>query len=162
MEDNWRSTRSNAGSKITPSGRSIAVDDDLLSAITSGEAAAVTPQMSRIFMALIAMIPDDPENSLPVAQEWLFEFDAKGSHPPSPWRRLQEVVGEVDEQELRRALYWMRKRHMIDLRLERQSLYLTIRNVVLADSGENDADPDPENSTPPACFCRSLRRFSIR
>lgn len=126
-------------------GNSIAVDDELLSAITSEDAAAVTPQMSRIFLSLLAIIPDDPENSLPVAQEWLFKFDVEGGSYPSPWQQLQEVVTGVDEQELKRALDWMSERHIIDLRFDDSNLHLTIRNLMIVNVNEDSADAGLEN-----------------
>ncbi len=122
---------------------SIAVDDELILAITSEEATAVTPQMSRIFLSLLTMVPDDPENNLPVAQEWLFKFDGESGSQPSPWQQIQEVVTGIDEQELKRALNWMSERHFIDLRFEGASLYLTIRNVMMV--AEDQAHARREN-----------------
>ncbi len=145
VKGDWCSTRSNVRSAVVPLRCSIAIGDDLLSAITSEEAAAVTPQMSHVFLALLAMIPDDPENSLPVEQEWLFKFDGEGGSYLSLWQQLQEVVTDVDEQELNRALDWMSGRHIIDLRFENSNLYLTIRNVMTVNTGEDRADAGLEN-----------------
>lgn len=145
MKGDWCSTRSDVRSAVVPLRRSIAVNDELLSVITSEEAAAVTSQMSRIFLSLLAMIPDDPENSLPVAREWLFKFDGEGGSYPSPWQQLQEVVTEVDEQELKRALDWMSERHIIDVRFEDPSLYLTIHNIMTVNIGEEQANAGLEN-----------------
>ncbi len=147
MKGSWCSVLSGNRTAVAPLGCSIAVDDELLSAITSEEAAAVTPQMSCIFLSLIAMIPDDPENSLPVAQEWLFRFDADGEGESclSPWRQLQEVVTEVNEQELRRALDWMSGRHIISLSHEGQILYLAIRNVMCVDADGSYAEAATDN-----------------
>ncbi len=92
VKGNWWSVRSDNRTADVPLRCSIAVDDELLSAITSEKSTAVTPQMSSIFLSLLAMIPDDPENNLPVAQEWLFKFDGEGGSHPSPWQQLQEVV----------------------------------------------------------------------
>ncbi len=114
MKGNWCSVRSDNRMADVPLRCSIAVDDELLSAITSEKSTAVTPQMSSIFLSLLAMIPDDPENNLPLGQEWLFKFDGESGSHPSPWQQLQEVVIGVDEQELKRALDWMSERHIID------------------------------------------------
>lgn len=140
MKGDWCSTRSDVSSSTVPLRCSIAVDDEMLSAVTSEEADAITPQMSRIFLALLGMIPADPENSMPVAQEWLFRFDGEGGSCLSPWQQLQEVMTEVDEKELRRALEWMSGWHIISLRFEGQSLYLAIRNVMRVDEGGDCAE----------------------
>lgn len=147
MKDDWCSARTDNRMATVPIRCSIAIDDDLLSAVTSEEAAAATSQMNRIFLSLLAMIPDDPENSLPVAQEWLFRFDGEGESGAdlSPWQQLQEVMTEVDEQELRQALDWMSTRNIIDLREEDSSLYLTIRNVMGGSRGGVHAEAGLEN-----------------
>ena len=145
MKEDWCRARNEDRTAIAPLRCSIAAGDDLLSAITSEGATAVTPQMSRIFLSLLAMIPDDPENSLPVAQEWLFKFDGEGGSPPSPWQQLQDVVTGVGERELKRALDWMSERHVIDLREDGSSLYLTICNVLTVNTGEDQVDAGLEN-----------------
>lgn len=147
MKGNWCSTRSDVRSVGVPLRCSFAIDGDLLSAVTSEEADAITPQMSCILLALLGMIPAVSENSLPVAQEWSFRFGGDGESGAclSPWRQIQEVVTEVDEQELRRALDWMSARHIISLRHEGQSLYLAIRNVMWVDVGGDYAEADTEN-----------------
>ncbi|MBA3440222.1 MAG: hypothetical protein H0T92_10185 [Pyrinomonadaceae bacterium] len=111
-------------------GNSIAVDEELISAITSEEAVAVTPQMSRIYLLLLGMIPADPGNSLQAAQEWSFLFDGEGQKEISLEQHLKEVMLGVDERELMNALNWMRDRHIIDWWNEGQSVHLTIRNVL--------------------------------
>lgn len=125
----------------------IAVDEELLSAITSKEAVSISSQMSRIFLLLLDLIPVDPNNSLPVAQEWLFKFDGEGEGGTclNPWRQLQEVVTGIDEQELRRALDWMSERHVINLRDEGSSLYLTIRNVMDVTTGIDHVEASLQN-----------------
>lgn len=132
-------------SAVVPLRCSIDVDDELLSAITSEEAAAVTSQMSCLFLLLLGMIPDDPEDSLPVAQEWLFKFDGEGGLPSGPWQYFQEVVTGVDEEESKRALDWISERHIIDLRLVDSSLYLTICNAMTVDTGGVPANAGLEN-----------------
>ncbi len=101
--------------------------------------------MSRIFLALLGMVPANPENSLPVAQEWLFKFGGEGKSSPNPWQQLREVVDKVGEQELMRALDWMSERHIINVRDEGQSLYLTIRNVIAITAGSDTTEGSLEN-----------------
>lgn len=86
--------------------------------------------MSCIFLSLLGAIPEDTENSLPIAQEWLLEFSGGGNEFLSAKQLLQRVVGGIDERELQQALEWMQQRHIIDLRNEGGSLYLTIRNAL--------------------------------
>lgn len=144
MKDQWCSTSNNTRTALAPC--SIAIDEELLSLITSDEAAVVTQQMSRIFLSLLALVPDDPENSLPEAQQWLFAFGGEDKLSPSGWHHLQQVIGDIDEQELRQALDWMRRRHIIELREQGASLYLTIRNVrALNAVGDGAEEDDVEN-----------------
>lgn len=40
---------------------------------------------------------------------------------------------------------WMSERHVIDLRKDGSSLYLTVRNVLTVDTGEDQVDAGLEN-----------------
>lgn len=134
MKGSQCSTRSRSQLLSPPPRPSIAIDEELLSAITSQEATAVTEQMSRIYLLLLGMIPVDPENSRPVAQEWEFRF-AGGEHeglPVSGWQQFRAEMIEVEDEELRRALEWMGKRGIVDLSVGDQDLQIKIRNVVMS------------------------------
>ena len=119
-------------SQLVHKSNQIAVDEDLLSLVTSEEAEAITPRMCRIYLVLLKTIPDDPDNSLPAVQEWLLRFDGEGEDGScaSAWQQLKVVMVGVDEKDLRRALHWMRKHGIIDVCVEGRSLLITIRNVL--------------------------------
>ena len=132
MRWNQSSTRSSSQWLSAPRSNRIAVDDDLLSLITSEEAVKVSEQMSRVYLLLLGTIPADPDNRLPAAQEWLLQFEGgekDGSHA-SAWQQLQAVMVGVDDEELRRVLGWMQERGIIDLCVDDHSLSITIRNVL--------------------------------
>lgn len=134
MKGSQCSTRSRSQLSSPPPRPSIAIDEELLSAITSDEATAVTEQMSRIYLLLLGMIPVNAENSRPVAQEWEFCFAGREHEglPVSGWQQFRAEMVEVEDEELRRALEWMGERGIVDLSVKDHDLHLTIRNTVMS------------------------------
>lgn len=136
MNGKWCSTRNGSQLPPAPKTNSIAVDESLLSAITSREAKAVAPQIAYIYLTLLDMIQSDPENSRPVAGEWLFRFDGEGQDDvqESGWQQLRGMMDDVDEQEVRAAFGWMRERGIVDFYVEGDSFYVAVRNAIVPSS----------------------------